>query len=159
MTDTIVPPTEPTAAADRGLDLGTLPDLLGFHLRLANVAVYRDFTASLAGLDLTQKQCATLQLIEANRGVSQVDLANTLGTDRATMMAMIDRLEQRDLLVRKRSVEDRRRQELYLTDIGHEILAKAKTAIAEHETRFVGRFKPAELKVLVDALRRIHRQA
>ena len=88
-----------------------------------------------------------------------MDLANTLGTDRATMMAMIDRLEQRDLLVRKRSVEDRRRQELYLTEIGNEILTKAKAAIAEHEARFVGRFKPAELKVLVEALRRIHRQA
>ena len=163
MTETTVLPTEPPAAAapaaDRGLNLGTLPDLMGFHLRLAHVAVYRDFTASLAGLDLTQKQCATLQLIEANRGVSQVDLANTLGTDRATMMAMIDRLEQRDLLVRKRSVEDRRRQELYLTEIGNEILTKAKAAIAEHEARFVGRFKPAELKVLVEALRRIHRQA
>ena len=159
MTDTNVLPTEPTSATGRSLDLGSLPELLGFHLRLANVAVYRDFTASLSDLGLTQKQCATLQLIEANSGVSQVDLANTLGTDRATMMAMIDRLEQRDLLIRRRSVEDRRRQELYLTDIGCVLLTKAKAVIAEHEERFVSRFKPAELKVLIDALRRIHRQA
>ena len=159
MTDTSLMPAVATVAADRSLDLGSLPELLGFHLRLANVAVYRDFTASLSDLDLTQKQCATLQLIEANKGVSQVDLASTLGTDRATMMAMIDRLEQRDLVVRRRSVEDRRRQELYLTDIGREILVRAKAAIAEHEARFVSRFKPAELKVLFEALRRIHRQA
>lgn len=158
MTDATLRPTE-AAAEEGGLDLGALPQLLGFHLRLAHVAVYRDFMASLSHLDLTQKQCATLQLIEANKGVSQVDLASTLGTDRATMMAMIDRLEQRDLLVRRRSVEDRRRQELYLTEAGQALVTEAKAVITEHEARFVSRFKPAELKALVQALRRIHRQA
>ena len=61
MNDTTVLPTEPTSATGRSLDLGSLPELLGFHLRLANVAVYRDFTASLSDLDLTQKQCAISQ--------------------------------------------------------------------------------------------------
>ena len=140
------------------LDLDGLPDLLGFHLRLAHVAVYRDFTAALTGLDLTQKQCATLQLIGANKGVSQVDLASTLGTDRATMMAMIDRLEQRGFLVRRRSTEDRRRQELYLTDAGETMLTDAKRTIDEHERGFKARFTAAELKTLVAALSRIHKQ-
>src|ERR1700679_3975538 len=96
--------------ADFGLDMDGLPELLGFHLRLAQVVIYRDFIASLTQLDLTQKQCATLQLIGANPGVSQVDLAATLGTDRATMMAMVDRLENRQFLRRERSSADRRRQ-------------------------------------------------
>lgn len=140
------------------LDLDGLPDLLGFHLRLAHVAVYRDFTTALAALDLTQKQCATLQLIGANPAVSQVDLAATLGTDRATMMAMIDRLEQRGFVIRRRSTEDRRRQELYLTDAGQTMLADAKRAIDGHERGFKARFTPAELKALVAALSRIHNQ-
>lgn len=154
MTDTALLPD----AADGRLDLDGLPDLLGFHLRLAHVAVYRDFTLALAELDLTQKQCATLQLIAANPGASQVDLAATLGTDRATMMAMVDRLEQRGYLNRRRSPVDRRRQELNLTDLGAEITVKAKAAIAEHERRFTKRFTKAELKALVSALSRVHQQ-
>jgi DNA-binding MarR family transcriptional regulator len=141
------------------LDLDGLPDLLGFHLRLAHVAVYRDFALAMAEVDLTQKQCATLQLIGANPGVSQVDLATTLGTDRATMMAMIDRLEQRGFVVRQRSASDRRRQELNLTRAGDRILSQAKQIIAEHEREFTSRFTPQELGVLVEALRRIHQQA
>lgn len=140
------------------LDLDGLQSLLGFHLRLAHVTVYRDFSAAMSEMDLTQKQCATLQLIGANPGVSQVDLASTLGTDRATMMAMIDRLEQRDCVVRRRSVSDRRRQELNLTPTGEAVLAKSKRTIAEHERHFTSRFTADELKVLTNALGRIHRQ-
>jgi len=140
------------------LSLDGLPELIGFHLRLAHVAVYRDFSEALADLDLTQKQCATLQLIGANPGASQVDLAATLGTDRATMMAIIDRLQARGFVLRKRSIEDRRRQELHLTPDGERILVQAKDAIAEHEERFKSRFNARELATLVDALRRIHQQ-
>lgn len=141
-----------------GLDMDGLPELLGFHLRLAQVAIYRDFSTSLAPLDLTQKQAATLELIGANSGASQVDLAATLGTDRATMMAMVDRLEARGLLLRVRSSADRRRQHLHLTDLGEQVLTEAKRLIAEHEARFKQRFTPAELEALVEGLRRIHRQ-
>lgn len=43
---------------------------------------------------------------------------------------MIDRLEHRGVLVRCRSVGDRRRQDLYLTDEGETVLARVKRAIA-----------------------------
>lgn len=145
-------------APDGRLDLGGLAGLLGFHLRLAHVAMYRDFAAALAKLDLTQKQCAVLQLVAANPGVSQVDLAATLGSDRATMMALVDRLEQRELLVRRRSPVDRRRQELTLTPEGRKILTRANRAIAAHEKTFTGRFSPTELEALLAALGRIHGQ-
>lgn len=147
------------AAEASTLDLAGLPDLLGFHLRLAHVAIYRDFMAALSDLDLTQKQCATLQLVGANPGVSQVDIAATLGTDRATMMAMVDRLEERGLVVRSRSLVDRRRRELHLTPEGQIVLRKAETAIQRHEARFTSRLTKSQLENLITALRAIHRQA
>ena len=151
--------SRPVAAAEAPLfDLGDLPSLLGFHLRLAHVAMYRDFTETLAELELTQKQCAVLQLIAANPGVSQVDLAAILGSDRATMMALVDRLDERDLVARRRSASDRRRQELSLTARGATVLEAANRAIAMHERRFTERFSPAELKSLIEGLSRIHRQ-
>jgi DNA-binding MarR family transcriptional regulator len=147
------------SSAAPGLDLGKLPELLGFHLRIAHVAMYRDFANALSELELTQKQCATLQLISANPAVSQVDLAATLGTDRASMMAMIDRLEQRGLVSRRRSVADRRRQELNLSAEGRVVLTRAMRAISKHEDHFTSRFTKAELEVLFNALSRIHQQA
>ena len=50
---------------------------------MAHVAVYRDFAETMAALALTQKQLAVMELVAGNPGASPIDLANTLGTDRA----------------------------------------------------------------------------
>lgn len=132
-----------------------LDGLLGYRLRRAQGAMHRDYMATVSGLDLTQKQTATLWLINGNPGVSQVCLAAALGMDRATMMSIIDRLEDRSLVVRKRSTTDRRRQELYLTPGGQDILRKVKARIAKHEERFKSLFTAAELQALLSALQKL----
>jgi DNA-binding MarR family transcriptional regulator len=152
-----------TSPADRvfeeiWLDMNGLPDWLGFHLRLAQAALLRDFDATLAPIDLTQKQCGALELIGANPGVSQVDLAGLLDADRATMMAIVDRLEERGLVGRERSEADRRRQLLRLTPDGETRLVEVRRLVAEHEARFRSRFSQAELGALMSGLRRIHRR-
>src|SRR5678810_1426474 len=94
-----------SAEALRGPELmfEELDGLLGYRLRRAQGAMHRDYMATVAGLELTQKQTATLWLINANPGVAQVSVAAALGMDRATMMAVTDRLEDRGFLIRKRS--------------------------------------------------------
>jgi len=118
------------------LSYGGLTDILGFRIRMAHTAMYRDFSAALQGLGLTQKQSATLWLIDSNPGASQAALAGALSMDRATMMAIIDRLEEGGFVIRKRSSQDRRRQELYLTPVGQKVLAKPRTAISRHARHF-----------------------
>jgi len=131
-----------------------LDGLLGYRLRRAQGAMHRDYMATVAGLELTQKQTATLWLINANPGVAQVSVAAALGMDRATMMSITDRLEERGLVIRKRSTVDRRRQELYLTPAGISRLRKVKSRIDEHEARVKALFKPAELSALLAALQK-----
>jgi DNA-binding MarR family transcriptional regulator len=133
-----------------------LDGLLGYRLRRAQGAMHRDYMASVADLEVTQKQAATLWLINANPGVSQVSVAASLGMDRATMMSITDRLEANGLVIRKRSTVDRRKQELYLTPAGITRLRKVKARIAEHEARFKALFKSAELAALLSALRKFH---
>jgi DNA-binding MarR family transcriptional regulator len=132
-----------------------LDGLLGYRLRRAQGAMHRDFMAAVASLDLTQKQAATLWLINSNPGVAQVAVAAALGMDRATTMAIVDRLEDRRLVIRQRSRTDRRRQELYLTPAGQSALRKAKARIAKHEERFKSLFTAAELESLLTALQRL----
>jgi MarR family transcriptional regulator, organic hydroperoxide resistance regulator len=131
-----------------------LDGLLGYRLRRAQGAMHRDYMATVAGLELTQKQTASLWLIQANPAVSQVSVAEALGMDRATMMSVTDRLEERGLVIRKRSTVDRRRQELYLTPAGQSLLRKVKARILEHEQRAKALFKPAELEALLSALKK-----
>jgi DNA-binding MarR family transcriptional regulator len=145
------------APATPALDVGRLGDLLGFHLRMAHVAVYRDFAETMAALALTQKQLAVMELVAGNPGASQIDLANTLGTDRATMMALVNRLAARDLIERRPSAADRRRQELHLTKAGRAMLARARELIDRHEQRFIELFSREEMDALLTALKRIYK--
>lgn len=148
----------PTAALteDKENDIGELADIVGFHIRLAHVAVYRHFTETFSDLDLTQKQVSVLWLIDDHPAVSQIEVGRRLRMDRATTMTIVNRLQSRDFLRRERSPDDGRKQALYLTDAGRDALARAKIAIAEHEAWLQSRFKPEEVEKLVEMLARIH---
>lgn len=138
------------------LATGLLDHLVGFHLRMAQAAIYRDFVASVSGLGITQKQFAVLELISTNPGVSQIDLAGALGTDRATMMGLVERLGARGWLDRQVSRVDRRRQELRLTAAGQETLATARHLVIEHERRLLAGLTPDDRSALLAALKRLH---
>jgi DNA-binding MarR family transcriptional regulator len=150
-------PAVKAAKRSHRLDFGGLDAHLGFQLRLAYIAVSRHFAHAMDRLDLTQKQTGVLWLIGANGGVSQIAIATRLSMDRASMMAIIDRLEDRALLTRERSQHDGRRQALYLTAKGRRLLAQARTALARHEHWLAARFDPTELALLKAFLKRIDR--
>ncbi len=137
------------------LDTGELDRLLGFRLRLATVVIQQDFNQVMSELALTQMQSAVLMLVQRHPAVSQVALAAALNTDRATMMGVVDRLEARELLQRRRSTEDRRRQELHLTRKGGLMLKKAREVIARHEQKFWAQFGDDERQLLFNMLERI----
>lgn len=147
-------PTTPHVEGDE--DIGELRDNVGFHIRLAHGAVYRHFTESFSDLELTQKQVSVLWLIDDHPDIAQTDLAKRMRMDRATTMAIVNRLEARGLLVRGASANDRRKQTLNLTDAGRQMLVVAKQAIRTHETWLKGRYTEAEVASLIEMLSRIH---
>ena len=137
-------------------DIGALDDVIGFHIRLAHGATYRHFTETFAELGLTQKMVSVLWLIDDHPHIAQADIGRRLQMDRATTMAIINRLEARGLLVRGESKRDRRRQTLTLTVPGHEALLEARHCIDEHEQWVRSRFTKREAALLIELLRRIH---
>ena len=150
----VLVPTTPRVEGDD--DVGEIGSIVGFHLRLAHGAVYRHFTETFTDLDLTQKQVSILWLIDDRPNVAQTDLAQLMRMDRATTMAIVNRLEARALLVRGKSPTDGRKQTLNLTDAGREILERAKLAIRDHETWLKSRFTDKEVSKLIELLTRIH---
>lgn len=134
------------------LDPGLLPELIGYRLRLAQQAVFRDFAASVPGL--SPGRIGMLLLIEANPGVTQSRLASAVRRDRSTMVGVLDRLEARGFIARRRGV-DRRTNGLWLTRAGRALLARAKRAIALHEQRVASRLSAAERAQLLELLARL----
>jgi len=150
----ILVPTTPHVEGDE--DIGEIRNIVGFHIRLAHGAVYRHFTETFTDLDLTQKQVSVLWLVEDHPDIAQTDLAQRMRMDRATTMAIINRLQARGYLVRGQSLTDGRKQTLNLTKDGRKALAVAKTAIAEHEGWLKSRFTARETEQFIEMLSRIH---
>lgn len=146
---------EGESPADDG-GVGAINDIVGFHIRLAHGAVYRHFMETFAHLDLTQKQVSVLWLVSDHPGIAQTDLAQRLQMDRATMMAIVNRLQARDYLERGVSQVDRRRQTLTLRPAGRAALRAARKAVLAHERWLTSRFTKREVQQLVRLLTRIH---
>ena len=151
--ETLVP-TTPHVEGDE--DIGEVGSIVGFHIRLAHGAVYRHFTETFTDIELTQKQVSVLWLIDDHPDIAQTDLAHRMRMDRATTMAIVNRLQDRGYLVRGASLTDRRKQTLNLTDDGRAALARAKDAIREHERWLKSRFTEREVETLIEMLSRIH---
>lgn len=132
-----------------------LDELLGYHLRRAQSAVFNDFMRAMAADRITPGQFGVLTLIDRNPGLSQSALARELGIERSTMVAVIDRLEDRRLAARHESVSDRRSYGLALTEDGKALLARVKRKVREHEQRIAGDLKPNEVTTLIGLLKRI----
>lgn len=147
-------PTTPRVDGDE--DIGEIRNIVGFHIRLAHGAVYRHFTETFQHIDLTQKQVSVLWLIDDQADIAQTDLAKRMRMDRATTMAIVNRLQARGYLVRGKSKSDGRKQTLNLTAAGKAALVDAKAAILEHETWLKSRFTQSEVDQLVEMLARIH---
>jgi DNA-binding MarR family transcriptional regulator len=156
MTRIIEPVAITTPHVEGDDDIGEIKNILGFHIRLAYGTVYRHFMESFAHLDLTQKQVSVLWLIDDHPDIAQSGLAERLRMDRATTMAIVNRLQGRGYVVRGQSDKDKRKQTLNLTSVGHAALATAKTAIREHEGWLKSRFTVPEVEKLIEMLSRIH---
>lgn len=151
--ETLVP-TTPHVEGDE--DIGEIRNIVGFHIRLAHGAVYRHFTETFEHIELTQKQVSVLWLIDDHPDIAQTDLAQRMRMDRATTMAIVNRLQARGYLVRGKSPNDGRKQTLNLTGDGREALKQAKTAIQDHESWLKSRFTDKEVGQLIEMLSRIH---
>jgi len=144
------------AANPRPIAVGVLPNLIGYNIRRAQIALWRDLTRTVGHREIRPAVFSLLILVEANPGIAQIELSEQLDIDKAAIVGLIHRLQRNDWVVRKRSLEDRRRQGIFLTSRGQDFLDRFRTQMLEHEKRFSRLFTREELAQLFAYLRRIH---
>ena len=136
------------------LELGVLPQLLGYRLRLAQQAGFRDFAASVG--ELSPGRAGMLLLIEVNAGVAQGRLAEVMRLDRSTMVGVVDSLEERGLIERRRGA-DRRTNGLWLTRTGRVLATRLRRRIERHERRVAAGLSDSERAQLLSLLAKLAR--
>ena len=122
------------APAD-GVDYGALNQRIGYVLRRAQIAVFRDFFAAFEAFDIRPAQYSILTLIERNPGRKQSEVSEALGIQRTNFVAMIDELQRRGLVRRDAAPNDRRSYALMLTEEGRRLMGELHEEAERHEQR------------------------
>jgi DNA-binding MarR family transcriptional regulator len=138
---------------------GGLPSALDrritYLLRRVTDAAGRMANAHLAPLSLDTRHYTVLAVLAAGAGSSQRTIAETLGLDRATVVALVDRLESQGLARRAQSRADRRANAVELTAKGRRVLKRADALMEACERGFVAGLPPDERDQLTRMLERL----
>jgi DNA-binding MarR family transcriptional regulator len=143
-------------AAGARVDLACLPKLLGFNLRRAHQCSWRQYVAAIGEHAVRPGLFSMLVLVSANPGIAQIELGTHLGVDKASVVALLDRLEKAGMLERLRCTRDRRRQGIFLTSRGSQSLGSLLVAVRALERRMASRFTRAEFDQFLSYLRRLY---
>jgi DNA-binding MarR family transcriptional regulator len=131
------------------------PARVGFLLTQLGSHVSARFAERTAELGLTPAESGVLRILGRQPGISQRDLADRLGSVQSRVVVLIDGLEAKQLVVRERSVTDRRNYELRLTDAGRAMLATLRTVAADHEAEITAPLDAAERDALATLLAKL----
>jgi DNA-binding MarR family transcriptional regulator len=102
-----------------------------------------------AGFDLTPVQFAALDALQNAPGIDQARLAEAIAKDRATIGAVVDRLEQKGLIARAENRKDRRARILKLTPSGERLLQSLLPVVESVQSEILSGLSRAEYRQFV----------
>lgn len=145
----------PDGPAAAEVELGLLNRSLAFHVRKAQLALQRRGLRSISAMHVGPAEFGTLVLCEQNPGMAQFQIAAALDIDKASVVAVVDRLEELGWLLRRRSSHDRRRYGLFLTAEGARQTQVLRAQAEEAESFAREILSPDELDQLLVLLARL----
>jgi DNA-binding MarR family transcriptional regulator len=132
-----------------------LRESIGFLITRVHTRMHREFMAALEPLRIEPRDFGALTALQAMGPVSQAQLARHLGVSGASMVQIVDDLEKRGLLERRRLPTDRRTQVLHPLPEVPAVLAAAAGVAGELTDAIFGDLSRARMKRLVALLQRL----
>ncbi len=148
-------PARRSLSGAASVDLGGLPQHIGYVVRRAQVAIFQHIIRAMAALDVRPGQFSVLTVIGANPGIKQTAISEALDIQRANLVALVNGLERRGWVQRAAIAGDRRAQGLRLTGKGRTALNRLEALAAHHERRVTRTISAREKRDLMRLLGRI----
>lgn len=136
-----------------------MPEQGGFAFLLVQLGMEaaRQFAEQLAPLGVEPRHVGMLTRLAANEGKAQQVIGELIGLNPTQMVFLVDELEGRGFVERRRNPADRRSYALYLTPAGRDMLSKVQEAGRIHQARLGASLSETEQEQLTELLGRIAR--
>jgi DNA-binding MarR family transcriptional regulator len=119
-----------------------------FLLKLLGAAVKERSLAAFEASEHNPQHYAVLSLLDEGTRDTQAAIADALGYDRSHLVGLLDELEEKNLVERKRDRSDRRRHVVSLTPAGKKTLGELRAVAKQVETEFLAPLDPEERQAL-----------
>ncbi|HYP83020.1 MarR family transcriptional regulator [Variovorax sp.] len=137
------------------LDEAHLKQVLGYQLAQAAIVTDAIFRREVEDpLGLRPVEYTVLTLVADNAGSSQARIARALSVTPPHVTALVDRLEERRLVARQASANDRRAQVLTITPSGARLVRQATERILASERALLA-LSPGEQAILAELLHKV----
>ena len=151
MTVPIIEPKQPDARCRRSC--APAPAFLLARVGLRDQGAARSTEFERAGF--TPYHYSVLAVLDEGARATQATIADALRLDRSQLVGLLDGLEQRGLIERRRDPVDRRRQAVSLTPAGKKEIGKMREIVKQIEDQFLEPLDAEERAGLHDALLRV----
>ena len=128
---------------------------LAFLLAQVGAHAAMRFGERISRLGLTPPDAGILRMLGASGGLSQQDLATRLGIHPSRLVAILDGLEERQLVERRPNADDRRQYALHLTEKGQGVLGEIGRIGREHTESLCASLAAGEREQLGELLQKI----
>ena len=146
-----------STAADPSLDRDA-EALQGALSELIRVYQFRD-RDRICCHDISVTQCYVLETLARDGSLTTNQLAGELYLDKSTVSRVVDALERKGLLRRRRHADDRRAVLLSCTGKGRQLYERIRLDIHEREKRLLADFDPDVRAAMVELIGRLARAA
>ena len=116
-------------------------------------------TAIVTDYDLTVPQYGILRRLWQQEGLSASDLVKQTNSDSSTMMAILDRLEEKELIQKTPHSSDRRVNIILLTDQAKAFLPEMLAKVIHLEQSLIKAFSKDEIINLRSSLKKLYEAA
>jgi DNA-binding MarR family transcriptional regulator len=127
----------------------------GFLIRRLHQIHLAFFAEECAAFETTPLQSSILTAASRQPALEQSRLAEAVGVDRATLAAVVARLEERGLIRRSRHKHDQRLKQVSLTSRGEALLARMTLAAGRAHARTLAPLPASEREVFLGSLARL----
>lgn len=106
-------------------------------------------------IDLNVEQFFLLKCLTVNNGINQQELSNNIDRDKTTIARLVSKMEKKNMVLRVHSKNDKRVNNVYITNLGKEMLEEIEPYLNEINDSMVNSISNKEfdvLKIVLDKL-------